>query len=250
LQVKATKRYSYGLDFALAFTWQKELSSGADDQNGGNVALNDVFNRVNQKYISPNSQPLVTVISVNYRTPAWGKNSWLHFATGGWTFSAVMRYASGVPIGVPASQNSLASLLFRNTRMNRVAGEPLFLKDVNCHCFDPYKDLVLNPKAWQDAQAGQWGVSAGLYDDYRQQRHPDEQLSLGRTFRVREGLTFSLRGEFFNAFNRTVLPNPSSGNPTASTTTDARGLSGGFGFINGLNSGTPRSGQLVFRLQF
>jgi hypothetical protein len=109
---------------------------------------------------------------------------------------------------------------------------------------------VLNPKAWQDAPAGQWGVSAAYYNDYRQQRHPDEQLSLGRTFRVREGLTFSLRGEFFNAFNRTVLAAPSSGNPTASTTTDARGLSGGFGFINGLNSGTPRNGQVVLRLQF
>jgi len=136
------------------------------------------------------------------------------------------------------------------TRMNRVAGEPLFLKDLNCHCFDPYKDLVLNPKAWQDAPAGQWGVSAAYYNDYRQQRRPDEQLSLGRTFRIRESITFSLRGEFFNAFNRAVLAAPSSGNPTASTTTDSRGLSGGFGFINGLNSGTARNGQVVLRLAF
>src|SRR5207302_1804247 len=66
LQVKATKRYSYGLDFALAFTWQKELASGAEDQGGGTAigvtTINDVFNRANQKYISPSSQPLVTVI--------------------------------------------------------------------------------------------------------------------------------------------------------------------------------------------
>jgi len=59
-----------------------------------------------------------------------------------------------------------------------------------------------------------------------------------------------LRGEFFNAFNRTFLPGPSSGNPNASTTTDARGLSGGFGFIQGLNSGTPRNGQVVIRFGF
>ena len=78
----------------------------------------------------------------------------------------------------------------------------------------------------------------------------DEQLSVGRSFRVREGIAFSFRGEFFNAFNRTVLDNPSSGNPTATTTTDSRGLSGGFGFINGLNSRAPRSGQVVLRLQF
>jgi len=256
LQVKATKRYSYGLDFTFAFTWQKELSSGADDQNGGSGGTNDVFNRANQKYISPSSQPLVTVISFDYRTPSWNKNRVLRFATGGWTISGIMRYASGVPIGVPGSQNALTSLLFRGTRMNRVADQPLFLvggqpvKDLNCGCFDPYKDLVLNPKAWQDAAAGQWGVSAAYYNDYRQQRHPDEQLSVGRSFRIREGVAFSFRGEFFNAFNRKILTGPSSGNPTATTTTDSRGLSGGFGFINPLNSGTPRNGQVVLRLQF
>jgi hypothetical protein len=92
--------------------------------------------------------------------------------------------------------------------------------------------------------------SAAYYNDYRQQRHPDEQLSIGRSFRIREGVAFSFRGEFFNAFNRTILATPSSGNPTATTTTDSRGLSGGFGYINALNSGTPRNGQVVLRLQF
>ena len=255
LQVKATQRFSHGLDFTLAFTWQKELTRGSDDQGGGiaisNVAAtNDVFNRVNQKYISPNSQPLVTVLAVNYRTPAVG-NKILRFATGGWNLSAILRYSSGMPIGVPGSQNALNSLLFRGTRMNRVEGQPLFLKDLNCHCFDPYKDLVLNPAAWKDAGPGEWGTSAAYYNDYRQQRRPDEQLSLGRTFRFRERFDLQFRGEFFNAFNRTVLAAPSSGNPTATvTTTPGLGLSGGFGFINGLSSGTPRNGQVVIRLGF
>ena len=94
-------------------------------------------------------------------------------------------------------------------------------------------------------------MSAAFYSDYRQQRRPDKQLSLSRVFRIREGVTLQLRGEFFNAFNRTVFAAPSSGNPTASTTTTAGlGLSGGFGFINGLNSGTPRNGQVIIRLGF
>jgi hypothetical protein len=135
--------------------------------------------------------------------------------------------------------------------MNRVEGEPLFLEDLNCHCFDPTSDLVLNPKAWVDAAPGQWGVSAAYYNDYRQQRRPDEQLSLGRVFEIREGVTFQVRGEFFNAFNRLVFAGPASGNPTATVTRNSQGqLTGGFGFINGLNSGTPRNGQVVLRLQF
>jgi hypothetical protein len=102
----------------------------------------------------------------------------------------------------------------------------------------------LNPAAWKDAAAGEWGVAAACYNDYRQQRHPDEQWSLARSFRIKEGTNLQFRGEFFNAFNRAVLAAPSSGNPTATTTTAAGlGLSGGFGFINGLNSASQRTGQ-------
>lgn len=251
LQAKATQRFSHGLDFTLSFTWQKELTLGSDDQNGIVSSTNDVFNRPNQKYISPNSQPLVTVLALNYLTPAASDNRIVRFATAGWTISAILRYASGVPIGVPGSQNALASLLFRGTRFNRVEGVSPFKVDLNCHCFDPYKDLVLNPAAWTDAAAGQWGVAAAYYNDYRQQRHPDEQLSLARSFRIKERINLQFRGEFFNAFNRAVLAAPSSGNPTATTTTTAGlGLSGGFGFINGLNSAAQRTGQVVIRLGF
>jgi hypothetical protein len=53
--------------------------------------------------------------------------------------------------------------------MNRVEGQPLFLKDPNCHCINPRKDFVLNPAAWADPAPGQFGVSDPFYDDYRRQ---------------------------------------------------------------------------------
>src|SRR5205085_11679811 len=74
LQVKATKRQSYGLDFSLAFTWQKELIRGSEDQGGGGGNINDVFNRRNQKYISGNAQPLVLSLGLNYQVPRFGTN--------------------------------------------------------------------------------------------------------------------------------------------------------------------------------
>ena len=252
LQMKVTKRHSHGLDVTGAFTWQKELVRGSDDQGGGGGNTNDVFNRRNQKYISGNSQPLVLALAVNYQMPGVGKNPWVKRITGGWTLSGIVRYASGLPIPVPASQTSLlGNLLFRGTRMNRVPGQPLFLKDLNCHCFDPNKDLMLNPAAWQDVPAGEWGYSAAYYNDYRFARRPDEQLSIGRIFSVKEGLTLQFRAEFFNAFNRLWFANPSSGNPFVTTTRDQQGnLTNGFGWINPLSSGTPRNGQMVIRLQF
>ena len=252
LQVKVTKRHSHGLDGTLSFTWQKELLRGSDDQGGGGGSINDVFNRANQKYISGNSQPLVLVFALNYQIPRLGKRAWMKHATGGWTISSISRYASGVPIPVPGSQTSLlGSLLFRGTRMNRVSGQSPFLKDLNCHCFDPNKDLMLNPAAWQDVPAGEWGYSAAYYNDYRFARRPDEQISLGRVFTLKEGMTLQFRVEFFNEFNRLVFANPSSGNPFVTTTRDSQGnLTNGFGYINPLNSGTQRNGQLVIRFQF
>ena len=196
-------------------------------------------------------------------------NKWLRRVSGGWTFSGVMRYASGSLIGVPGSNNQLSSLLFRGTRMNRVPGEPLFTKDLNCRsCYDPHKDFVLNPKAWSDPPAGQWGYSAASYSDYRQMRRPDEQLGVGRTFRVKERVTLALRMEFFNVFNRMVVQNPSSGNPQSTQTCTVGTPSGGrcsdgfttsgFGRIDtatALSTSTSgmfdqRYGQLVMRIQF
>jgi len=144
--------------------------------------------------------------------------------------------------------------------MNRVAGQPLFTQDLNCHsCYDPQKDFLLNPKAWSDAGPGQWGYGASYYNDYRDMRHPDEQLSLGRTFHVKEAVSLAVRMEFFNAFNRLVLSTPSSGNPLSTQSRDANGFTtAGFGYINTatvLSSSTSgmfsqRYGQLVMRLQF
>jgi hypothetical protein len=193
-------------------------------------------------------------------TKRFSRGLWLRAASGGWVFSGVLRYASGALISVPGSQNALSSLLFRGTRMNRVPDQPLYTVDLNCgSCYDPQKDFVLNPKAWSDAGPGQWGYGAAYYNDYRYQRHPDEQLSLGRGFRVKERVTLAVRMEFFNVFNRTVLQSPSSGNPLSTQTRDTSGVpTSGFGYINTatvLSSSTSgmfsqRYGQLVMRLQF
>ena len=74
-------------------------------------------------------------------------------------------------------------------RFNRVEGQDLFKKDLNCHCFDSNKDLLLNSAAWVNPDPGKFGVAAAAYSNYRAQRVPDEQLSLGRLFRIREGIS-------------------------------------------------------------
>ncbi len=253
LQVKATKRYSYGLDFTFAYTWSKNLAT-VEDNAGATTPINDVFNRRNQKTYSREDQPQVVVFSLNYVTPKWGENKIVRNVLGDWTVGGIFRYGSGFLIPSPNSNNALGSLLQRGTRMNRVPGQPLFLKDLNDRgAIDPYKDLTLNPNAWVDAAPGEWGTSAAYYGDYRYARRPDEQFSLGRSFRVKERFNFSVRAEFFNVFNRTYLNNPENvGNPATTTRFDAAGnVTSGYGRINPASVfSPPRSGQLVARFQF
>jgi Carboxypeptidase regulatory-like domain/TonB dependent receptor len=264
LQLKVTKRVSHGLDVVYAFTWAKELQMGTESVVTTPV-INGIQNRSANKTISGFSRPLVSVISANYRLPAWGSNKFLSQVVRDWAIGATLSYASGLPILAPTSTNNLNNLLFQwpstagntaATFVNRVPGVSPFLKDLNCHCIDPTKDLVLNPAAWTNPLDGQFGTGAPYYNDYRYQRRPSESMSLGRVFKFREheGMALTVRMNFQNIFNRTEMQNPASTNITASKTTGTNGLlTGGFGFINYVGGSTfqpPRQGTLEMRLQF
>lgn len=254
LQVKLTKRYSHGLDLTAAYTFQKELVLGSGGYPGlAGPATNNVFNRNAQKSLASSSQPHIFVSGFSYNTPRFGSNELVKQALGNWTIGGLVRYASGALIGVPNSHNNLASLLGQgvSTRMNRVAGQPLFLQNPNCGCIDPRQNLVLNPAAWTDAAPGTFGSSPDFYNDYRWQHQVSENLNFGRRFPIKEKVVFELRAEFFNIFNRPNLPGPSSGNPAAAVTRNSAGeLTGGFGFINPNGVGGQRNGQIVARIQF
>ncbi|HEV8414478.1 MAG TPA: carboxypeptidase regulatory-like domain-containing protein [Bryobacteraceae bacterium] len=245
LQAKVTKRLSHGIDFTYAFTYQKSLVFG--------TSINDVWNRAaNNQVLDPADQPLQSVIAFTYNVPRMhGVNKFLAYALYDWQVGGILKYASGFPIPVPGAQNNLGTVLFQNTYANRVPGQPLFLKDLNSH-LDPRSDFVLNPLAWTDPAAGQWGVSAPFYSDYRYQRRPSEAMNFGRNFQVGERLTFQARVEFTNVLNRAQAANPTVTNAKA---TQVRGSGAspntGFGAINYTVTGqAPRQGQMVLRMTF
>ena len=272
LQTKITKRTSYGLSLTTSFTWQKELDYGIDQPN-------NVFNPKVNKDLSAYSLPFILAIGYNYRTPALGKERLLKDALRDWTFGGYLQYSSGLPIESPCGQNNLQTLLFQSangsissgtnstscasgTFMNRLAGQPLFLNNLNSH-LDPNAVFALNPAAWANPAAGQFGTAAAYYNDYRFQRHPVEQMSLGRIFRVREGMTVELRAEFYNVFNRRQMADPVSTNALAIQQRSGGAPISGFGYINSqslgngstLNNntglgGNPRQGQLLARFRF
>jgi hypothetical protein len=270
LQLKVIKRLSHGLDVSYNFTWSKTLQNSIEAGTE-----NDIFNRSLNKTLSALDRPLVSNINIAYTAPAapWAHNNILRYVLRDWTVGAILTYASGAPILVPTSTNQLNTSYFLPTAsfMNRVSGVPLFLQDLNCHCFDPTKTLVLNPAAWTNSAPGTYSSSAPYYSDYRAQRKPTENFNIGRSFRIRESMSFSVRAEFVNIFNRTALPNPNPGSglgavspltaptcflsgvggPTGACSATSGGYASGFGFEQtALITGGVRTGQIVARFRF
>ncbi len=259
LQAKGTKRLSHGLVVSTSFTWSKQEDLGVEDDygRGDGVVVNDVFNRDNSKTISAYDQPFLFVFSGTYTVPklpggnAFTGNKVVSWLARDWQLGAVLRYGSGLPIPSPTATSNLSAYTFQTTLMDRVPGVPLFTHNLNCGCFNPNTTFVLNPAAWVNPPAGQYGTAAPYYSDYRFQRRPVEDMSIARNFRVKDKANLQIRAEFTNIFNRTEVNNPTDVNGTATQTTLNGQTTGGFGYINnGTTFSPPRAGQLVARFQF
>jgi hypothetical protein len=257
LQIKATKRYSAGLTATLAYSFSKTLDNAT---NSGSI-----YDRKSFKGLSPNHVPHIASLSVNYTVQPYGfvKQSRVTKALlSGWKLGTISTWQSGALLAAPGSNNAIGSFLSTGyTRQVRVPGVPLYLKDPNCGCIDPTQETILNPAAWQDQAPGVPGSNITYYSDFRGQRRPIISGGLGKEFRLRERVSFSLRAEFFNLLNQNLsIANPSTGSPATPPTRSATGvLTGGFGFLNyngiasnSVNSSlpTPRTGQLVGRIEF
>ena len=267
LQLTANKRFSRGLQVDFAFTWSKSMDTFAGTP--------DVQNRELAKGLSSLDQPLVMRVGFTYTLPKWGPKG-VSYAVRDWMFNGFVYYASGTPLAAPTSnttgyasnlsQATIANVTFQSATPQIRTGQPLYLKDLNCHCFDPNTAFVLNPAAWTNPGPGQFGNQT-YYGDFRGERRPVENFAVGRQFRIRERMNLNIRAEFTNILNRTYLNNPAIGGPgvspqTAPVCKQASGANGtcaqagqqivsGFGSINTSTvQYPPRTGQLVAQFTF
>ena len=256
LQVKVIKRLSHGLTATMAYTFSKSLDSTT---NAGSI-----YDRKSFKGLSPFDVTHIFSLSVDYTIPAFGAVKRNRIARGflaDWRVTTLSTDQSGQLLQTPVSSNSIGSYLATGyTRMVRVPGVPLYLKDINCGCIDPTQETVLNPAAWQNQAAGVPGSNVVYYSDFRAQRRPAISAGIGKVFNIRERMSFSIRAELFNVFNmEESLANPVTTSPQNPVTRSNGVITGGFGYLNytgiagnSVSSSlpTPRTGQIVARFQF
>ncbi len=276
LQTKATKRFSHGLQAQVSYVWSKGMDLGAGSEApiflSYNPVIEDIYNLSSAKQLNQLVYPEAAIISGYYTTPGFMSDAkrikLVNQLIQGWQLGFLLRYQNGALIESASSANQLENILLRQGGFNgapvdlddRVAGVNPLLVNPNCGCFNPQTTLVLNPAAWTDPGAGQWGTSAPFYNSYRWQRQPAESMSFARNFKIgHEGrVTFQFRAEFQNIFNRLFLSPPATGAITTAPGTAGGAFSSGgyytsgYGYIAtaGGAGAQPRSGQLVGRFVF
>jgi hypothetical protein len=264
LQMKVTKRMSKGLQINGTYTYSKAFL----------LTRQDIFNAAgSSKSIQSTDQPHLLSVSVLYQTQKYFGDNKVSWFTKDWQLGIFTTYGSALPLTPPASTatNNLpgGSVMYRT-------GQPLYLKDLNCHCYDPQHETVLNPAAWANPAAGTYGAGpvAPLfsnnqlyYSDFRGVRRPSESFNVLRSFKIGKGdrpKSLSIRADFTNIFNRTINPNPTTSNPAGGATKNNLGqYTAGFGVIpqvfstgafpassNATASQLPRQGTLVARFNF
>jgi len=276
LQLLATKRLSRGLTFSANYTYSKnlDLMSSPDIFNralGKNLSANDIPHlfRFQSQYVVPKLRATSGILSnkiLKYALADWGMTWYLQYQSAGLVGPAT------VNVGLPATvtTNPISKWLGRGPGPAQQAldanGQPISPwsidwtdysgvhhtdpLDPNCHCFDPAKTVLLNPKAWVSVPDAQWAANQSSIRSFRGIRQPTENVGFSRDFRFKERVSLHLRVDFANAFNRTRLPAISLANFTTAASFP-NGIPTGFGTMNPL-SGTSgmRTGIFVARIQY
>jgi hypothetical protein len=232
--IKFEKRFSHGLNIVTSYTRSKFLDDpfeAGTTLGTTNGSYSNYYNRRADYGYSANDVPNRFVFSAVYELPfgpgkPWVSQGLVAQVVGGWSLSTVTTLQSGAPITVVDSTNNCNCFSAGSQRPN-VSGNPNLGNPSVQEWFNTA--VFSQPAIYTFGNEGVGIIrAAGIVDT---------DLSLQRSFKIRERMKFQLRGEFFNATNHTNLglPNTTFGSPT-------------FGQVT--SSGPPRQMELSMRLTF
>jgi hypothetical protein len=237
LQVTATRRFSKGLGFIIAYTFSKTLTNTDANNIYYAGASQDVYNRGLEKSVAAFDHPQNLRLTWIYELPFGkgrpflNKGGIVNQVLGGWTLTGVQQYQSGDALSIGAGIDTSFYLYNGTVRANYVSGQSL-----NVGASGPFDYAGgtgiqwFNPNAFAAPSVSAGGVVSSLGDtpryigNLRGPFQPSESFGIFKRFPFGEGKFLEIRGDAFNAFNRSGLADPDTtiGDPTYGRITDVQ----------------------------
>jgi len=233
--VKVNVRMTGFLLFQGSYAFSKILTN-ADSFYGSSGSL-DAGNPGLEKSIGAYDQTHTVKLNTVFDLPFGKGRHWLaqgglaSHLVGGWRLGAIQVYNTGFPIGVTAN----GTLPIFNGANRPVVTTYDWLAPYS-GSFDPNKDKYLNAGAFPAQPVGVLGDAPRKNPEVRVFPTLNENISLAKTFNVKEHFRVDVRAEAFNVFNRVVFGSPQT---SLNSTT--------FGVISS-QANTPRQMQGGLRL--
>jgi hypothetical protein len=214
LIIKADRRFSQGLTGQWNYVFSKLITDSDTYFANSATSAMDQYNRRLEKSIGQFDQTHVLKFSTLYDLPfgkgkRWVTNGFLTQIIGGWRIAAIQVYSSGLPI---ALQRNNPLPIFNGITRPLIDSYEDWRGPIAGDKFDPNVDKFLKAKTAFPAQpAAAFGNATRYNPKVRAFWNQNENVSLSKTFAVKEHLRIDLRGEAFNIFNRTVFNTSSTG---------------------------------------
>lgn len=248
--VEMTKRNANGLSMNLSYTLSKAIgntnSAYVDTYSSSNGYQDPYRYRYYSQFPEAGYVPQIVKGFTTYQLPFGKGQRYLHNSrivnalAGGWLAGAIVDYQSGAPIAAVNAQNHYPG--WSGVWVNVAQGAKFrntFKKLDLINLQDPSNSFV-DTSIFSNPADGELGNSPATYGNWHGWGSSNEDVSLMKHFAVGPDgrYTVTLRGEFFNAFNRHSYGNPNLniGGPY-------------FGQVTNV-VGSPRQGQVGARLSW
>jgi hypothetical protein len=218
LQLRVVKRLSRGLSYQFNYAWSKLLDTGTSSghDQGLDVWQNAYIPRANYGLSQLDATHNLNG-SVSYDLPfgegrMYPVHGVLNQIIGGWRLSSIIQAHSGAPftpvLSVGADASGSASCFCGYALLPNRVGNGKLSNPTLTHWFD--QSAFSLPAFVTNGNSDYFTFGNSGRNILRGPRLVNADLSLGKSFRIREGMAFEIRADSYNFLNHPQFNNPNN----------------------------------------